>query len=526
MTTTSMSRRGFLRLSSATGLLLPTRFAFGQDTVDANTRFGPVRGKYLNGVNVFKGISYGADTGGSNRFMPPKDPTPWTMVRDAFEYGPATPQSNPARETRQDGNESEDCLVLNVWSRGLNDGGKRPVLFWIHGGGFTSLSGSSLSYDGTNLALRGDVVVITINHRLNALGFTHFGDFGDEDFATSGTVGMQDIVHALKWVQDNIENFGGDPDRVTIFGESGGGRKVGTLLGMPSAKGLFHRAMIESGATLKLPEREAATSLAKRMLDELQVSSSDLRKLQELPIDTIMAAYIKVAAAAPEAGGGAFAPTRDGDVIPYHPFWPDASPVNPDVPVIIGSNRTELSYFDRTGFTVDESGLRTRVVGIVGEENADQVIATYRAANPNASVAEIYFLIISDDAYVMPGITMAERRAALGGAPVYLYYLTWETRADGGRLMSPHTLDIPLVFDNAQISALTRGNDDAQVLAAKVSATIIEFARTGNPNAGTLPMWKPYEVGERSTMVLNDVSELVSDPIKSRRTLMQPILKL
>ena len=527
MTTHSMNRRGFLRLTSATGLLLPAGLAFAQDTtVDANTKFGSVRGKRLNGVNVFKGIPYGADTGGVNRFMPPKDPAPWTSVKEAFEYGPATPQSNPASDTRQDGNENEDCLVLNVWSRGGNDGGKRPVLFWIHGGGFTSLSGSSVGYDGTNLALRGDVVVITINHRLNVLGFTHFGDLGNEDFASSGTVGMQDIVHALKWVRDNIENFGGDPDRVTIFGESGGGRKVGTLLGMPSAKGLFHRAMIESGATLKLPVREQATSLAKLLLDELDVSPDNLSKLQELPVDTIMSAYIKVSRAAPEAGGGAFAPTMDGDVIPYHPFWPEASPVNPDVPVIIGSNRTELSYFDRAGFGIDEAGMRTRVAGIVGAENVDKVVDTYRAANPDAPVSEIYFLIISDNAYVMPGITMAERRAALGGAPVYLYYLTWETRVDDGRLMSPHTLDIPFVFDNAQISPLTRGSEDAQVLAAKVSATIIEFARSGSPNAGTLPEWKPYTAGERATMVLNDESELVADPIKNQRELMQPILKL
>ncbi|MDX1490367.1 MAG: carboxylesterase family protein [Pseudohongiellaceae bacterium] len=438
----------------------------------------------------------------------------------------ATPQSNPASDRRQDGNESEDCLVLNVWSRGGNDGGKRPVLFWIHGGGFSSLSGSSPAYDGTNLALRGDVVVITINHRLNILGFTHFGDFGNDDFASSGTVGMQDIVHALKWVRDNIENFGGDPNRVTIFGESGGGRKVGTLLAMPSAKGLFHRAIIESGATLKLPEREQAAELAKSVLDELGIAPDELHKLQELPVDAIMSAYVKVGAGAIEVGGGAFAPTRDGNVIPYHPFWPEASPVNPDVPVIIGSNRTELSYFDRAGFDIDEAGMRERFAGIVGAENVDRVVATYREANPDASVAEIYFLVISDDAYVIPGITMAERRAALGGAPVYLYYLTWEVRANGGRLMSPHTLDIPLVFDNSEISPLTRGSADAAALAAKVSETVIAFARTGNPNAGTLPQWQPYEASERQTMVLNDVSELVADPIESRRELMQSLLDL
>lgn len=525
----TLSRRRLLQFSLASGLLLPAGLALGQETpVDTQTRFGRVRGMRLGEVNVFKGIPYGASTGGRNRFMPPQDPTPWREFREAYAYGPAAPQSNPAGDRRQDGNESEDCLFLNVWTRGLNDGGKRPVMFWCHGGGFSTLSGSSPGYDGTNLAMRGDVVVVTINHRLNILGFTHLGDLGDADFATSGTVGMQDIVHALRWVRDNIENFGGDPQRVMVFGESGGGRKVGTLLGMPSAVGLFHGAMIESGATLRLPEREISTRLASMMMDKLQVAPGNVRALQDVPLERLMAAYFAVSEESGiESGGGTFAPTMDGDVIPHHPFWPEASPVNPTVPVIIGANRTEMTYFaPPADFDLDEAAMRSRVANIVGADHAAEVIRIYRDANPSASPSEIYFLVFSDASYVMPSITMAERRAALGGAATYLYYLTWNSPANDGRSMSPHSLDIPFIFDNTRSNRLTMDSDSAVALADKISDTIIQFARTGDPNMGKLPQWRPYDSTDRATMVWNDVSQVVNDPLRSRREIMQPILQL
>jgi para-nitrobenzyl esterase len=338
---------------------------------------------------------------------------------------------------------------------------------------------------------------------------------------------MQDIVHALKWVRDNIENFGGDPDRVMIFGESGGGRKVATLLGMPAAKGLFHRAMIESGATLRLPEQDQAAALAGQVLDALGIAHNDVRRIQQVPLDRLMAAYFEAAASAPEAGGGSFAPTMEGEVIPYHPFWPEASPINPEVPVIVGANRTEMTYFaDDASFNLDEAGMRNRVAAYVGAENVERVVEIYRQANPGATPAEIYFLVFSDNNYVMPSITIAERRAALGGAPTYLYYLAWRSPADDGRIMSPHTLDIPLVFDNVNRSRLTRGSAAAQALADKVSETLIQFARSGVPNAGTLPDWTPYDSSNRATMVLNDVSAVVNDPLRSRRQVMQPILNL
>ena len=526
--TMNMNRRDFLRIASSGSLLLPAGTAFAQrSTVDAETQFGRVRGVKAGSVNIFKGIPYGADTGGSNRFMPPKDPVPWREYREAFDYGPAAPQSDPATGRQQDGNESEDCLVLNVWSQGINDGGKRPVMFWCHGGGFRTLSGSSPRYDGTNLALRGDVVVVTINHRLNMMGFTHFGDMGDDDFASSGTVGMQDIVHALKWVKNNIENFGGDPDRVMIFGESGGGRKVATLLGMPDAKGLFHAAVIESGATLRSPERGQATALAQRVLAKLNIETDNLKSIQQLPLNRLMAAYHAVSAEASDAGGGTFAPTMDGAVMPYHPFYPEASPVNPDVPVIVGANRTEMTYFaDDAAFTLSDAEMRSRVSELVGEDNADAVIDVYRQANPDASASEIYFLVFSDSRYVMPSITIAERRAALNAGPTYLYYLRWETSETGRGAMSPHTLDIPFIFDNVREHPLTAGREDAIELADKISDSIIGFARTGDPNVGKLPFWETYDSTNRATMVWNNNSSVSHDPIAKQREIMQPILKL
>ncbi len=528
-----IQRRSFLKRSSllatgaGVGLLLPTPHGFAQSKeAIAETAFGKVRGVTSNGVHAFKGIPYGADTAGKNRFKLAVDPEPWTGIRDALEYGPATPQSDPASGRQQDGNESEDCLVMNIWSRGINDGRKRPVMFWCHGGGFRSLSASSPGYDGTNLCLRGDVVVVGINHRLNLLGFTHLAELGGEEYSQSGNVGMLDIVHALRWVKNNIEQFGGDPDRVMVFGESGGGRKVATLLGMPDAKGLFHSAVIQSGATLKVSEPANATALSERVLTELNITRSSIHKLHDLSLKQIMSAYVAVTRNNDSRSfGQSFQPVLDENVLPHHPFYPEASPVNPDVPLIVGANRTEMTAFARPEeFTLDEKGMRQRVAGLIGEENATAVIDTYRSQNPKATPVELYFLIYSDNNYVMPSITIAERRAKL--SPTYLYYLTWQTTARGGRMMTPHALDIPFVFDNVKINPLTNEQDSAQALADKVSATWIQFAKDATPNAGTLPEWKKYSTEQRATMVINNDTQLINDPIAEQRKIMQPILKL
>ncbi|HLK49036.1 MAG TPA: carboxylesterase/lipase family protein [Bryobacteraceae bacterium] len=530
----TINRREFLWGASA--LAVAGRPSWGQDTkfVVAETSLGKIRGVDNQGIKTFKGIPYGADAAGSNRFMPPVDPEKWSGVRDALEYGHSAPQRDPAAAPANGGGlgvaarnlpaEGEDCLVLNVWTPALNDGRKRPVMFWCHGGGFATGSGSSPDNDGTNLARRGDVVVVTINHRLNVLGFANLSEFST-DFAASGDVGMLDIVHALQWVRTNIARFGGDPNTVMIFGQSGGGRKVETLLAMPSAKGLFHRAIIESGAAIRVAGREVSERNAERLLAKLGVAKSDVRELQKLPVERVMRAYFEVVR--DERGVDqtvdGFVPEVDGKILPQHPFDPSASPVSADVPVMIGCTRTEMTLFslnDPAAFQLDDDGLRKRVQDLLPAQ-APEMIGLYRKLNPGATPSDIYFLIASDYRYGAPTMKIAERRAALRKGPVYLYYFRWESPVQGGRLKSPHTMEIPFAFDNVKIaSRLTGGGSEAMALADKVSDAWIAFARTGNPNTPKLPRWPAFTAKDRATMVIDNVSKVVNDPLREQRIAM------
>ena len=538
----SMNRRLFIGqaslLAAASGGFLRSAWAADPDYVVADTAFGKIRGVDVSGIKTFKGIPYGATTAGKNRFMPPAAPTKWTGVRDALKYGPSAPQRNPdtpapasplATATAGLPGEGEDCLVLNVWTPAVNDGRKRPVMFWCHGGGFATGSGSSPGTDGTNLARRGDVVVVSINHRLNVLGFTNLVEAFGRDYAQSGDVGMLDIVQALQWVRTNIEQFGGDPNTVMIFGQSGGGRKVSTLLTMPSAKGLFHRAVIESGATIKLVERDAAAKVGERLLTKLSLNNTQLRELQSLPVQKIMSAYfavVKDMAGADQMTEG-FSPTMDGKAVSQHPYFPDASRVSADVPVMIGNTRTELTLSsDAAAFSLDENGMRQRVTDLIGERTS-HAIDVYRRANPGATPSDLYFLIASDYRYGAPTMKIAERRAALGKGPVYLYYFRWETPVDGGRLKSPHTMEIPFAFDNVKISSrLTGGGQEAMALADKISDAWIAFARSGDPNTKKLPHWPAFNATDRPTMVFDNVSQVVNDPIREQRLTMFEAMKL
>lgn len=532
--TLERSRRDFLKhasmLAAASGFRLGPAWGDEPGYVVADTAYGKIRGIDAGGIKTFKGVPYGGTTAGANRFMPPTDPGAWTGVRDALEFGPSAPQREPGAPRRASAlavaaaglpSEGEDCLVLNIWTPAVTDGRKRPVMLWCHGGGFATGSGSSPVTDGTHLAHRGDVVVVSINHRLNVLGFTFLEGLGGSEFAGSGDAGMLDIVHALAWVRDNIAGFGGDPANVTVFGQSGGGRKVATLLTMPQAKGLFHRAIIESGATLKLVEREQAARVAAELLSKLELGRSQVRKVQQLPVERIMTAYFAVVREMNvDQMTMGFSPTVDGRFVPRHPFHPDASDVSAGVPLMLGSTRTELtSSADTEAFSLSEDGMRARIGELLGDK-APRMIDVYRKVNPGAPPSDIYFLIASDHRYGAPVMKIAERRAALGRGPVYLYYFRWETPYDGGRLRSPHTIEIPFAFDNVGASRLTADSATAPALADKVSDAWIAFARSGNPNTPKLPAWPAFDAAARATMVFDNDSAVVDDPIREQRIAM------
>jgi para-nitrobenzyl esterase len=541
------TRRDFLKASAfaASGSVL-LRELSAQDAkfVTAETTYGTIRGVDNSGIKIFKGIPYGASTAGANRFMAPAEPAKWTGVRDALEYGQSAPQHDPTAPPPPAGAltisgqglppEGEDCLVLNIWTPGVGSSAsssrKRPVMFWCHGGGFASGSGSSPDNDGTNLARRGDVVVVTINHRLNVLGFANLSEFS-RDFEASGDAGMLDIVQALKWVRANISEFGGDPNTVMIFGQSGGGRKVETLLAMPVAKGLFHRAIIESGAAIKVIDRDVAVRNSELLLAKLGIEKSNVRDLQKLPVEKIMAGHFAVIKDHPgiDQSTAGFSPTVDGKILPQHPFDTKASPVSADVPVMIGCTRTEMTLFstnDAAAFSLNDGQMRGRVKDLLGSQ-APEIVDLYKKLNPSATPSDIYFLIASDYRYGAPTMKIAERRAALGKGPVYLYYFTWETPVQGGRLKSPHTMEIPFAFDNVKISArMTGGGADAMALADKVSDAWIAFARTGNPNTPKLPSWPAFNAKDRATMVIDNVSKVVNDPLREQRIAMFQAMNL
>ncbi len=501
-----------------------------------STGSGNVRGVAANGIESFKGIPYGAPTSGPGRFMAPAPAAPWSGTLEAVSFGAIAPQSAPGRPRggvatpTEDttGREGEDCLVLNVYTPGVNAEARRPVMVWLHGGGFVTGSGGA-AYDGSNLARRGDVVVVSINHRLGSPGYLHLGDI-DPAFAASGNAGMLDIVLALEWVRDNVGAFGGDAGNVTIFGESGGGRKVATLMAMPAAKGLFHRAVIESGPGIRANDRDYATGIAEAMLAELGLDRTQARKLQEVSIEDLMTAQAAVLAKTPTSGpAGGFRPVVDPAVLPRHPFEPAAPDLSAEVPLLIGFNRTEATLFlanDKEVFELDEERMRVRVQRLF-KDKAELVLDGMRRIYPEASPSDLYVLIHTGFMrYPIDSIKLAERKAAQGGAPVYLYKFEWETTARFGQMRTPHAIEIPFVFDivdQATWLGMTRGTPEAHALAAKVSATWAAFARTGSPNSGDLPKWDPFTIESRQTMRINNESALENDPASEERKLWESV---
>jgi para-nitrobenzyl esterase len=500
------------------------------ETSVVETVSGKLRGVVQQGVQTFRGIPYGASTAGSNRFMAPRKPEPWTGVRDAFQNGPTAPQLGGPPNALILGHraptfESEDCLVVNVFTPAVT--GKRPVMVWLHGGGFAGGAGSAHSFDGNYLARSGDVVVVAVNHRLNVFGYLYLGGVAGEKYADSGNAGMLDIVAALQWTHDNIARFGGDPGNVTLFGQSGGGAKVSTLLGMPATKGLIHKGIIESGSALKGVSRENANKTAERLLAKLNLQANQVDELQKLPEEKLLAAIDNRGQGA--AGGGPFnfAPVVDSKNLPRDPWDPTAPEVSADVPVIIGSVNTEGTFFMPPEnpqfaplYSLDDAGLKAQMTQRFGDQ-ADKLIEAYRKEVPDANPSKLFFM-----AAAFPGdaIKQAERKFTQGKAPVYMYLFTWETPVEGGRRHSPHTIELPFVFDNPQEQPDEVGNGpDLQPLADKVSGAWTAFARTGNPNTSLTPKWPAYNTDQRATMIINDEWKVVNDPRHDVRLVMQSL---
>ena len=474
----------------------------------ATTKEGKLRGAGLEaGGYVFKGIPYGRSTAGAARFKAPQRVAKWQGVKDALKFGSICPQAgDPGRRTTTPGellSHSEDCLVLNVWTQGLADRRERPVMVWFHGRGFYAGAGSEPLYDGARLAKRGDVVVVTVNHRLNVFGYLYLGAVGGKEFATSGNAGVQDMQLALEWVRDNIAAFGGNPGNVTIFGESGGGVKVSTLLGVPLVKGLFKRGIIESGARTRGLPLAAATKNAEAVMNKLKVKSA--AELQALPMDQLLAAVTTTGRTDPD-----FGPVVDGQYLPADMFDPVAAPSSHGLPIMVGSNRDEFALYARENplaGKMTEAQLREDLLGDFGSRS-EALITAYRESRPQASPWDLMVAIRSNRFHVGT-VRLAE--AASKTSPVYVYSFDFEPTP----LKAAHGSEIPFVFSNATASAGAR--PEAKAVEDAMSEAWIAFARTGNPNHPGLPTWPTYDAKTRSTMVFDATSRVIEDPRASER---------
>jgi para-nitrobenzyl esterase len=509
-----VGRRALL-LGGAAGMLASGP-ALAQAGPVATTKAGQVRGRTVGGIHFFQGVRYGATTAG-RRFMPPEPPQPWTGVRDALDFANQSPQLGADRPSVYNSwtnprPESEDCLFLSVYTPGLRDGKKRPVMVWLHGGGYTSGSSHSHYAVGDRLAKRGDVVVVTVNHRLNAFGYLYLAHL-DPSLADSGNVGMLDIIQALRWVRDNAAEFGGDPGNVTIFGQSGGGGKVSTLMAMPGAAGLFHRAIVQSGSGIRSIEPAAAQASTARVMAALKLAPGDVAGLKAVPQTALSKAIVDA--------GASFGPVVDGRSLPRHPFDPDAPNVSRTVPLLVGTVKDENTSLvggrDETLFRLTWDDLPKRLEGQLGRMDVAKTIAELRRITPNARPSDIYFTATTESRFRRNAVTQAERKSAQagqGGAPVYMYFLAWETPVDGGKWKTPHSVEHAFVFDNVAKSASMVGSGpDQQKVADAMSTAWTRFARTGNPG------WAPYTPAKRTTMVFDAVSRVVEDPRADERKL-------
>ncbi|MBL8642485.1 MAG: carboxylesterase/lipase family protein [Rhodospirillaceae bacterium] len=494
-------------------LLAAPAVAFAASPV-VQTTAGRVRGFTDRGIQVFKGIPYGADTA-PRRFQPALPVSAWKGVRDAFEYGPSAPQ---ARET---GPVSEDCLVLNVWTPGT-DKAKRPVMVYFHGGEYSAGSGSDPIYDGVNLCRHGDVVLVTVNHRLAVLGHLFLARLAGPAYATSGNVGILDLVLALHWVRDNIAAFGGDPACVTVFGQSGGGAKIATLMAMPAAKGLFHRAITMSGQQVTASGPNAAHARTLAFLDALNIPPARAADVVSVPLPKLIAA---MAAADPTVPRSSlyWGPVLDEAALPRHPFYPDAPAQSAHIPMMIGNTLDETRFFFRNDASVFALTWETLPARLAIELRVDidphLVLTEYRKLYPVASPVEIYFAATTAGRSWRGAVVEAEMRAA-SGVPAFMYQLNWRSPVDNGVWGAAHTLDIPLAFRNtAHPKALSGNSEAAQTVSAQISDAFLNFASTGNPNHAGIPQWAPYDLTARQTLLFDVPPVLASDPRGDERRL-------
>lgn len=506
-----------------------------------------MRGFTRHGIHTFKGVPYGAPTGGSARFMPPSKPKPWAGVRSCLYYGHVCPQgfwmtnggdNRPVEDEdafmigRAYGQPAgEDCLRANVWTPEINGSSRRPVMVWMHGGAYGWGSGHDLfSYDGENLSRRGDVVVVTLNHRLNVFGFLNLAELGGERYARSANVGLLDLVAALEWVRDNIASFGGDPSNVMIFGQSGGGGKVTALMAMPEAKGLFHRAAVQSGSILQAVPSADTTKLAALFLAELGLGAAQIDQLHALPVERLVAAQLEAVKKHKHADGPLFdfaaiasrigwAPTVDGVVLPRHPFEPVAPALSAQVPLLVGTTLNEFTagIDNPDAYTLTDEELDQRVSALLGSTACQVVLDAHRRTYPHAAPFDLWSAIMSASTR-QAAVTQAERHVALGAAPAYLYWFTWRTPMLDGRPGAFHSSEIPFVFDNVdRCENYTGGVPEASRLSAQISQAWINFARYGDPYHDDLPVWPPYKPATGSTMILDTPCSVQNDPDREAR---------
>jgi para-nitrobenzyl esterase len=506
------------------------------------TSSGKLRGTVIEGVATFKAVPYAAPPVGAHRFLPPAQVASWPGIRDATAYAGRAPQAGLRAATRAEletfsgtpdtSPDSEDCLTLHVWSPSTTNGAKRPVMVWLHGGAFSYGSANSERLRGSRLAKRGDVVVVTVNHRLNIFGHLDLSSVGGSDYRHSGNAGVLDLIAALAWVRDNIAHFGGDPGNVTIFGESGGGGKVSTLLAMPAAVGLFHKAIIQSGAAVRLRTKERALQLTELVLKELGITATAIDQLQHLPVARLLAA-IKPAERALGVSPFRlfdrypFGPVVDGDVLPRQPFDPDAGDIMNDIPLIIGDMKDETASFlapdDLVWHrTLTEAQMVDRVHAIAGVDT-NRVVETYRRLYPGASPADRLIATTTDCNFRIRSLTLAQRRSAKATAPVWMYSFEWETPVLGGKMKAPHAMDVPFTFDTIDLTNATDGSATARRLAETMSGVWAAFARNGVPDHHSIPHWPAYRVPERATLIFDAECRISNDHRRETRALWQEI---